>query len=121
MLNIYLCGAVLAGLLWPIVIVGVIQLLLVHLVATAIQARAAHDGSRPVNAMTLSRAGVDASTGTAAANKPATGPSAAMAETWDRTVQSGNQSHSLPGIGVSPVLGQGRQVLGIRCAPITVE
>jgi hypothetical protein len=110
MLNIYLCGAVLlaaaaimfpaatptpvflAGLLWPVV-VGAIQMLLIKSVATVIQARAAHDGSRPLNAITLPNAGADASTGTAAANSPSTGPSAAMAETWARTALVLSGSH----------------------------
>ncbi len=58
MLAIYLCGAVLvtaaatmspaatpapvllAGLLWPVVVVGVVQMLLIQFVASAIRARA---------------------------------------------------------------------------------
>ena len=57
MLNIYLCGAILvtaaammfpaatpapaflAGVLWPVVVVGVIQIVLIQLVATVIRAR----------------------------------------------------------------------------------
>jgi hypothetical protein len=112
MLNIYLCGAVLvaaaammfpavtptplflAGLLWPIVVVGVIQMMLIKSMATVLQARAAHDGLRPLNAMALSSMGADASTGTAAANSPSTDPSAAAAETWDRTALVLSGSHS---------------------------
>ena len=111
MLSIYLCGAVLvaaaammfpaatptpvflAGLLWPVVVVGALQMLLIKSVAAVLQARAAHDGSRPLSAMALSSAGADASTGTAAANSPSTGPSAAMAETWDRTALVLSGSH----------------------------
>jgi len=66
-------------LLWPVIAVGVVQMLVIQVVATTIQARTAHDGSRPLNAMTLSSAGADASTGTA--------------ETWDRTTPVLSGSH----------------------------
>lgn len=72
MLSTYLCGAVVvsaaavvfaggtpapafrAGLLWPVVVVSVVQVLLIHLLARVIQARAAQYGSRPLSAITLS-------------------------------------------------------------------
>lgn len=74
MLNIYLWGTVvmtatavvfagemrapafLAGLLWPVVVVGVVQMLLIHLLAKVIRASGTRE-ARPLSTMTGSNAG----------------------------------------------------------------
>ena len=82
MLTIYLCGAVvmtvaavmfadrmrgaafLAGLLWPVVVVGIVQICLIHLLAKVMRTRAASDESRPLTATAPSNPGAAASTRT---------------------------------------------------------